>query len=234
MTNMLSKKRIGEIEAEVRNLQITLWRQCPELLKGPRALALLEPGVALGLYGFSIESVDSLGEMDVNGRRYEVAGIMNRDSKCVQISSRVLPPVQKFTAAHELGHVALKHVGMSLHRDIPLGDAGPVRDPQEAEANRFASCFLIPAKQLRIEFAARFGSEIFELDEATCFWLCGKNIDAVRQRYRSLRQLTLHLAGETSFDGKHFDSLSTLFGVSAKTMAIRLEELGLVSDRWLK
>jgi hypothetical protein len=36
------------------------------------------------------------------------------------------------------------------------------------------------------------------------------------------------LASASTFQGKHFDSLATLFKVSVETMAIRIKELGLV------
>ena len=161
---------------------------------------------------------------------YAVAGVMNRDDKHVMISRQELVPIQRFTAAHELGHVVLKHQGAALHRDIPLDKAGVVRDRRELEANRFASSFLMPKKPLRKEFQLRFGSDRFQLDDFTAHALCGTTVGRVLKQYQSLRSLSMHIAGTATFNARHFLPLFTLFGVSCKAMAIRLEELGIVSS----
>ena len=58
------------------------------------------------------------------------------------ISDRCIPTRQRFTAAHELGHILLGHVGeyQLVNREPSRGD-----NPIEHEANVFASRLLAPA-----------------------------------------------------------------------------------------
>lgn len=58
------------------------------------------------------------------------------------ISDRCIPTRQRFTAAHELGHILLGHVGeyQLVNREPSRGD-----NPIEQEANVFASRLLAPA-----------------------------------------------------------------------------------------
>ncbi len=51
--------------------------------------------------------------------------------------------MQRFTAAHELGHFVLEHEG-SLDREIRLPGDTKGRDPREIEADAFAAEFLMP------------------------------------------------------------------------------------------
>lgn len=51
-------------------------------------------------------------------------------------------PRQRFTAAHELGHILLGHVGQG---ELVNREPSPVDNPMEREANVFASRLLAPA-----------------------------------------------------------------------------------------
>ncbi len=55
---------------------------------------------------------------------------------------------QRFTAAHELGHLLLKH---EEHEEVLFRSALPAAEQPwyEAEANHFAACLLIPKSELR-------------------------------------------------------------------------------------
>lgn len=57
--------------------------------------------------------------------------------------------IQRFTGAHELGHVVLGHT-LSLDGEEILGRGGGLRDEQEIAADSFASSFLIPKWLLQI------------------------------------------------------------------------------------
>ena len=75
------------------------------------------------------------------------AYIDNPDRGVIVTSQRPLP-VQRFTAAHELGHAALGHEASLDEEDILTGapfvtDGGP--DLQEVQANAFASQLLTPS-----------------------------------------------------------------------------------------
>jgi Zn-dependent peptidase ImmA (M78 family) len=62
------------------------------------------------------------------------------------------PPVrQRFTIAHEIGHLLLRHVeqGGEAMRDDSKSFSRKSYDPKEAEANRFAAEILMPADTVR-------------------------------------------------------------------------------------
>lgn len=98
--------------------------------------------------------------------------------------------LQRFTAAHELGHFLLEHEG-SLDREIGYPGKTRSHDPQEIEANAFASEFLMPSWLCR-SIAARHGwadSRLREPDavyqmslrmavsyEAACWGLAAQNL----------------------------------------------------------
>jgi Zn-dependent peptidase ImmA (M78 family) len=105
---------------------------------------------------------------------------------------------------------------------------GAPRIPVEAEADLFASYFLLPEKPLRKAFEQKFLTQRFVLDDDTAFALNSKSLNFVRSRCRTLRDLTRILADAEYYNGVRFDSLAKQFRVSIDAMAIRLEELGLV------
>jgi Zn-dependent peptidase ImmA (M78 family) len=219
-----------ELELIARTLQRLMWLQRAELLGATDIdpSRIIEPGLALKAIGYGFTEHESLGEHAAGKDSYEVAGLMDRDRYEVRISRRYKPAERNFTAAHELGH-ALLHNGSGLHRDrAPDGSLARARDPQEAEADKFASYFLLPEKLLRDAFNRRFLAAPFELTDTTAFALSSQSLAQVKLKYRSERELSRGLAAAQSYNSRHFQSLAEKFQVSNEVMAIRLEELGLV------
>lgn len=231
------KSRLVAIENEARFLQLEVWNSGAELW-GAEAptdpLHALEPGVALRLKGFMIQTVDTLGEMNFCGRRTEIAGSIDRDRRIVCVSSRFSCQEQRFTAAHELAHAVLHPHGTSIHRDRPMDHTRWQKDPQEREADFFAACFLMPEKQVRRWFQRLFLTDRFVLNDETSFALCTKPLDVVLSHIRSHRDLSRTLATAILYNGQCFPSLAKLFRVSPTAMAYRLEEIGLVVDPHMK
>lgn len=58
------------------------------------------------------------------------------------------PARQRFTVAHELGHIILGHVGEGQHT-LRNREPSPSDDPAETQANQFAARILAPACVLR-------------------------------------------------------------------------------------
>jgi Zn-dependent peptidase ImmA (M78 family)/predicted secreted protein len=107
--------------------------------------------------------------------------------------------LQRFTAAHELGHFVLEHEG-SLDREIRNPGDTKNRDPREIEADAFAAEFLLP-KWLYRGVAKRHGwwnqdslitpDVVYQMSlrmavsyEATCWGLAAQNLvplDVVQQ-----------------------------------------------------
>lgn len=219
----------AEIDERARDLQLKLFHR--REVRGPvdvvQAVRLLDPRSALALYGFECREIEALGEIETWNGRAKVAGLVDMPNKVVFVSPDLDAKVRKFTTAHELGHVVLHDFAIP-HRDRELdGSAVAHRNDFERQADRFASCFLMPKKTTISLFQEFFRQERFELSESTAFALGMKN-EQLRAACSSDRVLSRLLANTTSFDGRNFDSLSNVFGVSAEAMAIRLEDLKLI------
>ena len=116
----------------------------------------------------------------------------------------------------------------TMHRDRPLDGSVRSRTGIEFEADKFASFFLMPAKQVQETFERFFLTDQFELSETTAFALGQGEYATLSNKCKTLRQLSRLLASAEHFNGVHFMSLSSQFLVSNEAMAIRLEELQLV------
>ncbi len=220
-----------EIERLARNLQIKLWQERNKIWLGietSNPIRILDPEVALKAIGYNFELAETLGQFFHEGKLVEVAGTIDENSKYVHISRQFSPVIRSFTAAHELGH-ALLHKASGLHRDRPIDGASLSRSTIEIQADKFATYFLMPQKQVRQIFKQFFLADKFILSEATAFAL-GSDYESLRKK--TLRQLSKILASAESFNGINFISLAGQFHVSIEAMAIRLEELGLIEE-WL-
>ncbi len=228
-----SKRRHSDIEIERKaiDLQKRLWLDKTKIWSDTAIadpIDILDPSVAFGLIGFDFELADTLGLCSSDGKQVEVAGIIDDAEMLVRISRQFPFDVRNFTAAHELGH-ALLHDARGLHRDRPLDGTTIARSGIEFEADRFATYFLMPSKVVRSRFSQHFGTEKFFLNEATGFALArGNSFDPV-QKCRTLRDLSRVLASVESYNGVRFRSLASQFRVSVEAMAIRLEELELLT-----
>lgn len=226
-----SQARLKMIKARVRYLQLQLWNKRSELWSGSSEMTpidILQPGVAIAIQGFKMESRDFIGNVWDRGKHTEVAGQLDRTNRKVLISSRYPRAVQNFTAAHELAHLLLHPDLDVMHRELPLDGPGQQRSWEEREADWFASEFLMPEKQLRKEFALRFGEGSFYLNDDTAFALCNTSLSSVLLRCRCPRDISFLLSEANAFGGYSFISLAKLFNVSSKAMAIRLDQLALV------
>lgn len=222
----------NEIETIVRRLQMEIWRNRKDIwsqVENVDPMNVLEPAIALKCLGYKVCLEETLGQYSERGEHFEVAGSHDSANRVVNVSRRFQPAVRNFTTAHELAHAVL-HVQSGLHRDRPLdGTPGAgSRTAQESEADAFAAYFLMPAKQVRIEFRRRFLTECFSLDDATAFALGADNLSAAQERCGTFRNLARELARAELYNGVHFESLAKHFRVSVEPMAIRLEELNLI------
>lgn len=222
------------IEAIARDFLARLWRS-RELHfqdgKSVEPVAVLDPFIALRSIGYRVELAESLGQHRLEDELVEVAGTIDRCERAVHISRRFPSSVRKFTAAHELGHAFL-HDGAGLHRDRALDgtERGIRRNRTEREADAFATYFLMPEKQVRIEFKCRFKTQVFVQNEETVFALTAWDLSKFQATYNNARRLSKLLARATRYDGVQFHSLAEHFGVSVEAMAIRLEELKIVRE----
>lgn len=192
---------------------------------------------------------DSLGT-DENG--FPIAGKMQiaddaSEGGCIHIDCAVAAtPLYPFTVAHEIGHWVLhrQHV-LRAREQMSLFDERPVQTqtlhrhleggkaklpPEEWQANRFAVHLLLPADLVKAEFLSRYEAPLDYRDR------CEKDA-GFRHLYTERRLYARDVARQPFFKksggntiGEMSKPLHELFAVSCQAMAIRLEELQLITD----
>ncbi|MEK6211441.1 MAG: ImmA/IrrE family metallo-endopeptidase [Pseudomonadota bacterium] len=191
---------------------------------------MLDPAIAAKVLGIDFRYVDGIGRHREGGQLFEVAGMIDRRSGTISVS-RVFRAV-RFTAAHELGHWIL-HPHHTLLRDRPVARFRRERSsrrPEEAEADHFAACFLMPRNLVTTYFEAMYSIEApFVFDDASAFQLRPDNPDSLLRRIDELDR-AVALATARSYNGKPLRPLHEVFRVSIDAMAYRLMELNLVDN----
>jgi hypothetical protein len=221
------------VEKKARALLADIFRHERDTRPGVLApMQMIEPECVAAFLGYDFAYVSTLGSWGSGRSRFEIAGLVDQQRRIIRISENFPRQVGRFTAAHEIGHIALCHPGMVIHRDRPVYDiAGVGQDPHEREANYFAACLLAPRRLLEDEYQKRFDiGPPLPLTDAIAFNLCGQSAHALMRAGPSSYQFVAAIANARSFNGRHFRSLAETFNVSVSAMAIRLRELRLVQD----
>ena len=220
-----------EIEELALRLQRFLWvyRDLIWKKRTPQnPFEVLNSKVALKSLGFHLEYCSTLGNFVIRGTTYEIAGQIDQKIRVVSISDQFSKEVKNFTSAHELGH-SLLHTQEVLHRDRPL-DGSIVRklSPQEWQADKFASYFLMPEKLVRATFLKIFLTERFRITQESAVALNERRPEALLEKCRDHRVLSRLLADANFYNSRSVISMAQRFNVSTEAMAIRLEELDLI------
>ncbi|MEV5710260.1 XRE family transcriptional regulator [Actinoallomurus sp. NPDC052274] len=82
------------------------------------------------------------------GAGFDGLAVSADDVKLIVLATSHIPARQRFTLAHELGHL-LAGDDQGIHLDRDIFDDAQARDPSEKRANAFASAFLMPEGVLR-------------------------------------------------------------------------------------
>jgi len=132
------------IEEDARSLHEELWRDRVKLTGtvNCRPIDLLDPSLVIGMHGYAYECRPSLREIGRPAGRTTTAGWLDKQQKLVLVSEEFELPVQRFTGAHELGHIRL-HPNRVVHREVPVEGFSFPRDRIEREADSWAAYFLI-------------------------------------------------------------------------------------------
>jgi len=229
-----------DIEFRARNLHREIWERRAELWPGKRELSIVEivdPVMAARVLGIDFQLHPELRWFTRPlAPLEETAGILDRKGRRILIAEKFKFETQRFTAAHEIGHLLL-HEGVKetlMHRDLPISGLTRVatsRPWYEREADHFAACLLMPRKRLIAVFEYVFSTKIpFVFDDAAAFELCPNDPDSLSRPHAESLARALALASATHFRGKHFVPLYQQFRVSVSSMAIRIEELGLIQE----
>ena len=213
------------IELEARSLLADMEKHAPQLWPNtpPARLYMCDPEAACRHLGLRYLPDSHLGKTGNTA----TAGMLDRHTRSVLLSSKQSFEALRFTAAHEVGHWVL-HPGQVMFRDRSLGSPGGTSRPEiEQEADFFAACFLMPPKLLRDAFRTLFPvREPLTNTGVVCFNLPnGRHLEGLPP---GSLEFALAVGKAESFNGRRFESLSRLFGVSPIAMAIRLRELELV------
>jgi formiminotetrahydrofolate cyclodeaminase/Zn-dependent peptidase ImmA (M78 family) len=223
----------SDIERIVRRVQNTLWIYRDIIWKKDtpnNPIELLQPDVVLKkILGYKFSRSDTLGQHIVNEDLFEIAGIIDKERKVVEVSKSFPLETQNFTVAHELGH-AFMHRQTVLHRDKAI-DGSALRNSREdieVQADKFAVYFLMPKTQVESIFEELFLVKKIVITENTVSSLNVGSVSEFRRKCKDLRGLSIAIASAQYASGRKFMCLAEIFHVSIKTMAIRLEELNLV------
>jgi Zn-dependent peptidase ImmA (M78 family) len=229
----MNKVQVEEAAHSVHR-EIWLRRQNIWPMGLPPLEGMLDPCVAARVLDLEYEIRERIGGDGSRQWGADAGGFLDRGRGVIAVSGRYPYEVQRFTAAHEIGHMVMHPwVGERvIHRDLPISTAPATRKASyEQEADWFAAFFLMPRKLVEKEFALRFGSKApLPKSEDVAFHLGVKDTrEFFDARPDSLLFATL-LARAQSFDRRRFASLAQHFGVSVQAMAIRLRELELVDE----
>jgi IrrE N-terminal-like domain len=221
------------IESKAQKVLGVAWRARRKLwpLSMPPPIAMLDPEKIAEALKITYVEYESLGRFGYRGEHYETAGMIDRATLIIAISTAFPRSVQRFTAAHELGHYAL-HEGEMMHRDRPVNSlSGGRRSPVDQEADYFAACLLAPARLVTEEFLKRFDTTIpLALTDGVAYELCRSSAHALMRAGPASYEFAAAVASATQFGGQRFTSLAEEFGVSVSVMAIRVRELELIEE----
>lgn len=216
----------ADIEEEARQLQLEMWHKQFSIWPGQKVTPMdfCDPYAGASYLGWEVQEGYVTSSDPRDG--YMVGGFIDRPTRIIAVSDRLPRVTQRFTLAHELAHAVL-HPGVQHMREIPMQGITEPREPterREREANHFAGVYLVPTKQLRLAFKQQFGSETLNLTDTVAQELLGGNfMQLMNAPYDSLMFERL-LGQAVRYQGRHFESLCTLFKVSPTTMAIRLRQ----------
>ena len=88
------------------------------------------------------------------GAGFDGLAVSSAEVKLIVLSVSMVPARQRFTLAHELGHL-LAGDDQEVHLDPDVHDRSKRRDPSEMRANAFAASFLMPEHSLTEAVGAR-------------------------------------------------------------------------------
>jgi len=94
----------------------------------------------------------------------DISGIVNYDEKKILLNELDFNMRQRFTLAHEIGHIVLKHLENGEIVDYRENLLNP-DDEKEHDANRFAVELLMPQKQFKEKFEEIKNENNFNSDD---------------------------------------------------------------------
>ena len=132
--------------------------------------------------------VCELIDADING----ISGKVCHKEKIIYINPADIKTRQRFTIAHEIGHILLHATSNSLHHRIEDKTINIYSDSvEEVEANRFASILLMPTLEFQRQWslANSLTSGIDPIEEVAAFFQVSKLAASIRANNLNLISL---------------------------------------------
>lgn len=227
--------RQAEISNAARALLNELWLKRDQIWNPPPTLETLIPVrtdvIVRSLLGIRLEEPEAIAPESTGA---EIAGFIDREEGRIVVAQKYRCEWRRFTMAHEIGHWVL-HPQMRLRRERPLTGAERAngsRPAEEQEADLFAAELVMPRKPLTTYFQQHFGRPVSDAASSELIsWLSRGDRRVNEIEFRRSRRFRAMVVSQTSCCGPTipFPPLAARFEVSATAMAIRLEDLGLVT-----
>jgi len=144
------------------------------------------------------------------GSGFDGLAASSDDAKVIVLATSQVPGRQRFTLAHELGHL-LAGDDQGVHLDKDIFNSAQQREPSEMRANAFAAAFLMPDEVLR-ERVGRGGLSEAGFAELACELLVSPA--TLAYRLKSLRLI----------DSGSCDRFKSISGAKAASLAGRANE----------
>lgn len=225
------------MDREIRKKAAELRRQVLEYIKrkhphASNARQYLHPKYAAEMlsYDFQVRAdLDvelRLVDAKAKAKRGVITGLLDRENRVIAVSERYSPEEQRYSGAHELGHLRLHPHLPTMHRDRLDHSTS---DPLERQAEAFAAAYLMPSKWIKRDVKARFGGGPIRITEDLAWWLDRDDQDRLLGSDPDVVfEAALAIATCTNIGNGHFRSMCGEYGVTAMAMARRLIELDLV------
>ncbi len=102
--------------------------------------------------------------------------INSSSEKSIYVNVDDMPERQRFTIAHEIGHIVLHHVDQEEeYRTVDFRSNNEKYDPREYEANNFAASLLIPREKAIYEW-----KKLNDVDDFALTFKVSKSAAAIR------------------------------------------------------
>lgn len=128
----------------------------PPATKSAVAVFAEAQGLGLQILPFDIEGLLRHYKISVSYEDMEdLSGYVEKrgENWCVGVNIYQSKRRQRFTMAHELGHICLHATSLTTRHDEKIFFRSQLTSPQEKEANEFASDLLIPKELLLAQIA---------------------------------------------------------------------------------
>jgi len=107
----------------------------------------------------------------------DVAGMVinSLDNKSIYINKKDIPQRQRFTIAHEIGHIVLHHKKDATFEEVDYRNTNELPSQKEIEANAFAAALLMPK-----ELAIKVWDRLQDVDDFADYFKVSKSAGAIR------------------------------------------------------